>query len=87
MSVEPWIDAWPRSAMIPPPGPAHVAEQELDDGRRADVLHAHRVLRPADRVDEGAGALAPRVLAERLGHLAGRARFGTPQVSSTSSGV
>ena len=20
MSVEPWIDAWPRSAMMPPPG-------------------------------------------------------------------
>ena len=32
--------------------PADVAEQRLQDRRRADVLHAHRVLRPADRVAE-----------------------------------
>ena len=52
MSVEPWIDAWPRSARIAAAGPADVAEQELDDRRGTDVLDADRVLRPADRVAE-----------------------------------
>src|SRR5438067_1083719 len=48
-------------------GPPHVAEQQLDDRGRADVLHADGVLRPADRVAEGAGALAARVPAQLLG--------------------
>ena len=50
-------------------GPADVAEQHLDDRRRADVLDADGVLRPADRVGEGRRALAAGVLAERLGDL------------------
>ena len=33
MSVEPWIDAWPRSAMIPPPGRPMLPEQQLEDRR------------------------------------------------------
>ena len=41
-------------------GPADIAEQPLDDRRGADDLHAERVMRPADRVAERAGALAAR---------------------------
>ena len=48
-------------------GPAHVPEQLLDDRGGADVLHADRVLRPADRVAERARPLAAGVLRERLG--------------------
>src|ERR671937_324325 len=47
-------------------GPPDVAEQELQDRGRPNDLHTGRVLRPADRVAEGAGALAARVGAERL---------------------
>ena len=68
MSVEPWIDAWPRSAMMPPPGPADVAEQQLEDRRGADVLDADGVLRPADRVDRSRAVRSrPGVGAQRLG--------------------
>ncbi len=67
MSVEPWIDAWPRSAMIPPPGrPMFPSRSWMIAAVRID-LDAHRVLRPADRVDERAGALATRAIAQRLG--------------------
>src|SRR5690348_8020263 len=48
-------------------GPSDVAEQQLQDRRRADVLHADGVLRPADGVAEGGGALAPGVRRDRLG--------------------
>src|SRR5215211_95032 len=57
----------PAQGDDPPAGPAHVPEQELDDRRGADVLDADRVLRPPNRVGEGAGALAPRVFTELLG--------------------
>src|SRR5581483_11283645 len=50
----------------PASGTAHVPEQELHDGRAADVLHADRVLRPPDGVDERARPLASGVLAEGL---------------------
>ena len=50
-------------------GPAHVAEQQLQDAGGADDLHAGGVLRPADGVDDGAGALAAGIRAEQLGHL------------------
>ena len=53
----------------PAAGTAHVAEQQLDDRCGPDVLDADGVLGPADRVDEGGGALAARVRAERLGDL------------------
>ena len=86
MSVEPWIDAWPRSAMIAAAGPADVAEQELDDRRGADDLDADGVLRPADRVGERAGALAARVRAERLRDQR-KSSTEQPHASATSSGV
>ena len=41
-------------------GPADVAEQQLQDRRGADHLHAGRVLRPADGVADGAGAVRAR---------------------------
>src|SRR6185437_482462 len=47
-------------------GPADVAEQQLEDGRGADVLRADRVLRPADAVDEGRGPFGSRVLRQQL---------------------
>src|SRR2546421_2410264 len=49
--------------------PAHVAEQELQDGRGADDLCAVTLLRPADRVTDGAGSLTPGVLRQDLGDL------------------
>ena len=50
-------------------GPAHVAQQQLDDGGGADELDAVGVVGPAHGVGEGAGPLLPRVGAERLGDL------------------
>src|SRR5205085_1707252 len=49
-------------------GAADVAQQELDDGRGADVLDADRVLRPADGVTHGRGAVGAGVAAEGVGH-------------------
>src|SRR5204862_7171686 len=48
---------------------ADVAQQQLDDRGGADVLHPHRVLSPTDGVAEGARALPPGVVAQRLAHL------------------
>src|SRR5439155_8244188 len=50
-------------------GAAHVPKELLDDGRGADVLHADRVLRPADGVDERSGVLASARLHERFAHV------------------
>ena len=45
--------------------PAHIAEQQLQDGRGADVLHARRVLRPADRVHPCRGLVAAAAADQR----------------------
>src|SRR5207248_11576567 len=45
-------------------GPPDVAEQQLDDRRRADDLHTGGVLGPADGVAEGRRALRTGVRAE-----------------------
>ena len=50
-------------------GPADVAEQHLQHAGGADDLHAHRVLRPADRVDDGGGPFSIGVRDQRLGDL------------------
>jgi hypothetical protein len=49
--------------------PADVAEQQLQDRRGADHLHAARVLGPAQRVDEHRRALAAGVRDQRVGGL------------------
>src|ERR1043165_7074816 len=67
MSVEPWIDACPRNAMMPPPGRPDVAEEELQDRRGADDLHAGGVLRPADGVADRGGLVAARGAGEDIG--------------------
>jgi hypothetical protein len=69
MSVEPWIDACPRSAMMPPPGRPDAAEQQLQDGGRADVLHTGGAMRPADGVDERPRLVGPAAVAKDLGDL------------------
>ena len=51
----------------PPSRSADVPQEELEDAGRADVLHAHRVVRPADRVADGAGLLPARAVAQDLG--------------------
>ncbi len=51
---------------MPPPGPAHVAEQQLQDAGSAYDLHAGRVLRPSQRVGNASGPLASGVGAEQL---------------------
>ncbi len=50
-------------------GPPNVAQQRLENGSGADVLHADSVLGPAEGVAEGAGALAPAVGTECFGDL------------------
>ena len=60
MSVEPWMLAVAAHGHDAAAGPADVAQQQLEDAGGADDLHAGRVLRPADGVDDGAGALAAR---------------------------
>ena len=47
-------------------GPAHVAEQQLQDAGSAYDLHAGGVLRPAQRVGNASGPLASRVAAEQF---------------------
>jgi len=68
------------------PGTADVPQQELEDCRCADHLHARGVLRPPHRVAEGRRALAARVLDETLRHLE-EVGLGYPQILSTISGV
>src|SRR5215831_812587 len=48
-------------------GPSDVAEQELQDRRRADVLYADGMLCPANSVAEGGRAIPPGVRRDRLG--------------------
>ena len=62
-------------------GAADVAQQQLQDRRGADVLHADRVLGPADGVDERAGALAARSCAPAPRTPRRNCSCGTPQVS------
>ena len=67
-------------------GPADVAEEELEDRRRADVLHADRVLRPADRVEKRARALAAASCRTGPRRRAGTGASGTPQISADLRG-
>ena len=53
---------------MPAARPPDVAEQQLDDRSRADVLDADRVLGPPHRVDDRRGSLAAGVLTQRRGH-------------------
>ena len=70
MSVEPWIDAWPRSAMIAAARPPDVAEQQLQDRGRADDLHAVECCVQSDRVADRAGlARGPERDVKRVGDL------------------
>ena len=65
MSQAPCTFGSPRSALTPPPGLADVAEQELQDGERADALHAGGVLGHPERVEDRSRP----VLRHRLGDL------------------
>ena len=49
--------------------PAHVAQQQLEQRRRANHLDTVGVLGPGHGVAEGAGAVGARVGRQRLGHL------------------
>ena len=46
-------------------GPSDISEQQLQNRRGADDLHAVRVLRPADRVADGCGFLRCRTPSRR----------------------
>src|SRR5699024_11743343 len=50
-------------------GAAHVAHEQLEDGRGADELGAEAVLGPAQGVREARRALATGVLRQRVGDL------------------
>ena len=69
MSVEPWIDGVPAQGQDAAAGPAHVAQQRLQDRGGADVLHADGVLGPADAVHERGGPLPAGVLRDQPGDL------------------
>ena len=87
MSVEPWIEAWPRIAMIPPPGRPMLPSSSCTIAAGARIICTpDGVLRPADRVDEHRGALAAGVLDQRLGDLE-EVVLRIPQIFSTISGV
>ena len=59
----------PAQRQDPAARPAHVAQQQLDDRRAADVLHADRVVGPADRVDPGRGPVPTAVAGHGLADL------------------
>jgi len=69
MSVEPWMDAWPRSAMIPAARASDVAEQQLEQRGAADDLRAVRVLGPGHRVGERGRLVGAGGVQQRLGDL------------------
>ena len=50
-------------------GTPDIAEQPLQDRGGADHLHAGRVMRPADRVADRAGALAAGIARDSFGDL------------------
>ena len=54
--------------MMPPPGRPILPSSALDDGGGADDLHAHGMVRPANRVTERTGPLAPRIARDRIGN-------------------
>src|ERR1700757_3202963 len=41
-------------------GPADISQQQLDDGRGADILDANRMLRPSDGIAECSRAISSR---------------------------
>ena len=65
---------------------AHVAQQQLQDGAGADVLHTDAVLGPADAVDQCGGPLAPQFAVQASAELEERCRE-MPHACSTISGV
>ena len=66
---------------------ADVAQQQLDDRGGADVLHADRVLGPADGVAEARSCARGPSSSHSASHTSRNSSRETPQVSSTSSGV
>ena len=46
---------FPAQSVDTAAGTPHVAQDKLDHGHHADVLHAHRVLGPAHGVHDGTG--------------------------------
>ena len=68
----------PAQGHDPAAGPADVAEQQLDDRRGADVLHADRVLGPADRVARTRRCARGRSSRTAPRRPRGTARCGTP---------
>ena len=76
----------PAQGHDPAAGPADVAEQRLQDRRGPDVLHADRVLGPADGVAERLVRSRPELLANASATWA-NSSGGMPQISATISGV
>ena len=87
MSVEPWIGGVAAQGEDAAARPADVAEQQLQDRRRADHLHAGRVLRPADGVADRRRAVRARAFASSVSATFRNVSRGVPQTCSTISGV
>ena len=87
MSVLPWMLAVPAQRHDAAAGTADIAEQALDDRGRTDDLHADRMMRPAHRVAERAGAFAPGVVRDGVGRSRRNVSRGQPVTRSTISGV
>src|SRR6266496_4487421 len=69
MSVEPWIEAWPRSARIPPPGRPMLPSRSWRIAAVRMYCTPDSLLCPADRVAERAGPLASGVVGQGARHL------------------
>jgi hypothetical protein len=66
--------------------PAHVAQQQLEQGRAADQLAAGGVLGQADRVHDRHDLVGPPALSDDLGDLQ-ELVGGDPVIEATISGV
>ena len=76
---------WPRRALTPPPGMPILPSRELDHRHGADVLRADRVLRPAQRVQNGADFGVRRF--RQVLHTARKPSFGCRQAADQFRGV
>ena len=87
MSVEPWIEAWPRSARMPPPGRPMLPSRSCRIVAARIDLHARGVLGPADGVADHRRPVRAGGVRRASRRLSGTSRCGVPQTCSTISGV
>ncbi len=86
MSVEPWIEAWPRRAMIPPPGrPMFPRSSWTRPAVRMSCTPVVCWVQPTAYTN--ALVLSRPEFAMRVSATLMNSSFGVPQIFSTISGV